>query len=128
VDCVLDIPVNATLKSTIVGVNCALVHRVATPPPVGDQLFVSVCLNKAGDAIGIFGGEQDELWVYQAGSQAHIWFVQDDKAPRPLAPPQGRLEGNFPDWTLRFDDGDLPGAPGEPDFSDVILGIKATAR
>jgi PKD repeat protein len=128
VDCVLDMPQRATLKATIVGVNCALVERVATPPPVGDQLFVSVCLNKVGDAIGIFGGEQDELWVYQAGSQAHIWFVQDDKAPRPLNPPQGRVEGNFPDWTLHFEDGDLPGAPGEPDFSDLVLGIKATAR
>ena len=128
VECVLDLPQRSTLKATIVGVNCALVERVATPPPVGDQLFVNVCSNKVGDAIGIFGGELDELWVYEAGSQARIWFVQDDKAPRPLAPPQGRVEGNFPDWTLHFDDGDFPGAPGEPDFSDLILGIKATVR
>jgi PKD repeat protein len=128
VECVLDIPVNATLKATVLGVSCELVQKVSTPPPVGDQLFITVCHNKPGDAIGIFGGEHDELWVYQAGTQARIWFHQDEKATRPLNPPAGRVEGSFPDWTLSFEDGDHPGAPGEPDFVDLVLGIKATPR
>jgi PKD repeat protein len=128
VECVLDIPQRSTLKVTVLGVSCELVQKVSTPPPVGDQLFISVCNNKPGDAIGIFGGEHDELWVYQAGSQARIWFTQDDKATRPLNPPAGRVEGTFPDWTLSFEDGDHPGAPGEPDFIDVIIGVKATVR
>jgi hypothetical protein len=66
--------------------------------------------------------------VYQAGTQARIWFTQDEKATRPLNPPEGRLTGNFPDWTLSFEDGDHPGAPGEPDFTDLILGVHATTR
>ena len=127
VECVLDIPAAATLKATVLGVSCELVQKVSTPPPVGDQLFISVCNNQVGDAIGIFGGEHDELWIYQAGTQARIWFTQDN-ANRPLNPAEGRIEGSFPDWTLSFEDGDHPGAPGEPDFSDLVLGVKATVR
>jgi PKD repeat protein len=128
VECVLDIPTKSSLKVTVLGVSCELVEKVSTPPPVGDQLFITVCHNQVGDAIGIFGGKLDALWVYQAGTQARIWFTQDDKAGRPLNPPAGRVEGSFPDWTLSFEDGDHPGAPGEPDFSDLVLGVKATAR
>jgi PKD repeat protein len=127
VDCVLDIPTQSTLKVTVNGVSCDLVQKVSTPPPVGDQMFLSVCNNKVGDATGIFGGVLDELWVYQAGSQARIWFTQGNST-RALNPPAGRLEGTYPDWTLSFEDGDHPGAPGEPDFTDIVIGVHATAR
>jgi hypothetical protein len=92
---------------------------------VGDQLFIAVCSKTVGDAIGIFGGRLDELWVYQTGTQARIWFTQGN-ASRPLNPPEGRLEGTFPDWRISIEDGDHPGAAGEPDFSDVVLGVHAT--
>jgi hypothetical protein len=124
---VLDIPTRSTLKVTVNGVSCDLVQKVTTPPPVGDQMFLSVCNNKVGDATGIFGGALDELWLYQAGSQARIWFTQGN-ATRPLNPPEGHLEGTYPDWTLSFEDGDHPGAPGEPDFTDIVVGVHATAR
>jgi PKD repeat protein len=129
VECVLDMPVRSTLKTTLLGVNCTLVEKLSTPPPVGDQLFISVCNNKPGDAIGIFGGRLDELWVYEAGTQARIWFTQ--ALPKPgqtLNPAAGQLTGNYPDWTLSFEDGDHPGAPGEPDFTDVVVGVHATGR
>jgi PKD repeat protein len=127
VECVLDIPAQSTLKTTLLGISCDLAQKFSTPPPVGDQLFIDVCRKAVGDAIGIFGGEHDELWVYQAGSQARIWFTQGD-AKRSLNPPEGRLEGTFPDWTIIIEDGDHPGEPGEPDFSDLVLGVKATVR
>ena len=129
VECVLDIPVRSTLKTTLLGVNCDLVEKLGTPPPIGDQLFISVCNNKAGDAIGIFGGRLDELWVYEAGTQARIWFTQGNAKPgQTLNPAAGQLTGNFPDWTLSFEDGDHPGAPGEPDFTDLVVGVHATPR
>ena len=127
VECVLDIPAAATLKVTLLGINCDLAQRLSTPPPVGDQLFIAVCDKKVGDAIGIFGGRLDDLWVYQAGTQARIWFIQGD-AKRTLNPPEGRVEGSFPDWTISIEDGDHPGAAGEPDFSDVVFGVRATPR
>jgi hypothetical protein len=38
------------------------------------------------------------------------------------------LGGTFPDWTINFEDGDHAGAPGEPDFTDVVVGVHATAQ
>jgi PKD repeat protein len=128
VECVLDIPTRSTLKVTVNGISCSLVQKISTPPPVGDQMFLSVCNRKVGDATGIFGGPLDELWVYQAGSQARIWFTQDATTTRPLNPPAGHVEGTYPDWTLSFEDGDHPGAAGEPDFTDIVIGVHATAR
>ena len=65
--------------------------------------------------------------MYEAGTQARIRFTQGD-TNRPVNPPEGRLEGTFPDWTISFEDGDHPGAAGEPDFSDVVIGVHATPR
>jgi PKD repeat protein len=132
VDCVLDIPAKSTLKLKLLGVNCDLktvpASSITTPPPVGDQVFLSVCWMSAGAELGVFGGRLDDLIVYQAGTQARIWFTQG--VPNPgapaLAPPVGQLTGTFPDWTLNFEDGDHAGAPGEPDFTDVVLGVHAT--
>jgi PKD repeat protein len=132
VDCVLDIPTTSTLKLKLLGVSCDLstnpASRITTPPPVGDQVFLTVCRRSAGEEIGIFGGRLDELIVYQAGSQARIWFSQGNAADRPLNPPVGQLTGNWPDWTINYEDGDHVGAPGEPDFTDVVLGVHATVR
>jgi PKD repeat protein len=131
VECVLDIAARSTLKVKLLGVNCDPRSipgtRITTPPPVGDQVFLGVCWRTAGEEIGIFGGRLDELIVYQAGSQARIWFTQGD-ATHVLNPPAGHLEGTFPDWTLSFEDGDHPGAPGEPNFTDVVAGVHATAK
>jgi PKD repeat protein len=127
VECVLDIASRSTLKLTLLGINCDISDKISTPPPIGDQMFLGVCQHTVGDAIGIFGGEFDELWVYEAGTQARIWFTQG-KSTHSLNPPAGHLEGTFPDWTLSFEDGDHPGAPGEPDFTDVVVGVHATAK
>jgi hypothetical protein len=81
-----------------------------------------------GDSMGIFAGNDEGLYVFQAGTQARIWFRQSEKAGHPLNPPQGRVEGSLPNWTISIEDGDHPGAPGEPDFTDLVLGVRATAR
>jgi hypothetical protein len=121
----------STLKLKLLGVNCDLrtypASRITTPPPVGDQVFLSVMLARCWQGAWVFGGRLDELIVYEAGTQARMWFTQGH-ANHPLNPPEGRLEGNFPDWTISFEDGDHPGAPGEPDFTDVVLGVHATVR
>jgi PKD repeat protein len=130
VECVLDIPTRSTLVLTVLGVNCDLgAQNVTAPPPVASVLFLSVC-NKVhvGDSMGIFAGNDEGLYVFQAGTQARIWFRQSEKAGHPLNPPQGRVEGSLPNWTISIEDGDHPGAPGEPDFTDLVLGVRATAR
>ena len=127
VECVLDIPTRSTLRLTVNGVSCSLDQKISAPPPAGDQMFLAVCNRKVGDTTRIFGGTLDELWVYEAGSQARIWFTRANST-RVLNPPEGRVEGSWPNWTLSFEDGDNPGAPGEPDFSDVVIGVTATPR
>jgi hypothetical protein len=89
-----------------------------------------VCWRTVGEELGIFGGPLDELIVFEAGTQARIWFTQGVANPNEpvLNPPAGHLVGTFPDWTINFEDGDHPGAPGEPDFTDVVLGVHATVR
>ncbi|MEO8089413.1 MAG: PKD domain-containing protein [Gemmatimonadales bacterium] len=134
VDCVLDIPARSTLKLKLLGISCnprtATDAKITAPPPVGDQIFLSLCWKTAGPELGVFGGKLDELIVYQAGTQARIWFHQGTAVPagRVLDPPAGRVEGAFPDWTISFEDGDHPDAAGEPEFTDVVLGVHATPR
>lgn len=131
VECVLDIAARSTLKLKLLGIDCdrrrITGSRVVTPPPVADPVFLSVCSKTVGEELGIFGGRLDELIVFEAGTQTRIWFRQG--APRPnvvLGPPAGQLTGTFPDWTMNFEDGAHPGAAGEPDFTDVVVGVHAT--
>jgi PKD repeat protein len=128
VDCLLNITNESTIKLKLLGVSCTLNgQRVTAPQPIGDQMFLNVCSRAVGDSTKIFGGPADTAIVFLAGSQAKIRFSQGtagsgDPAP---APPQAQLLGSFPNWTINFEDGDHAGDPGEPDFSDVVLGVEA---
>ena len=130
VECVLDIPTRSSLVLNVLGVSCDLGgQNVSAPPPVLAVMFINVC-NKVhvGDSNGIFAGNDEGRYLYQAGTQARIWFRQSDSAGHPLNPAQGRLEGTYPNWTISYDDGDHPDVPGEPDFADLVLGVQATVR
>ena len=130
VDCALDIAARSTVKLKLVEINCDLRQEsVTVPPPIGDQVFLNVCLlHTAGEELGIFGGPLDQAIVFEAGTQVRIRFNQGQiDANHPvLGTPAARFEGSFPDWTIYFEDGGDPGAPGEPDFVDIVLGVHAT--
>jgi PKD repeat protein len=128
VDCRLDIADRSNIKLKLIGISCDLKgERVVIPPPSGDQVFLNVCSRAVGDSTKIFGGPGDTAFIYEAGSQATIRFVQgtaDAGEPTPSAP-AAQLTGSFPNWTINFEDGDNPGGPGEPDFTDVVLQVEA---
>ncbi len=130
VDCVLDITAQSTIKLKLLGISCDLQNeRVTIPPPIGDQVFLTVCARAVGDSTKIFGGPTDSAVVFPAGSQVRIRFSQgtaDAGAPAPAAP-AAQFVGSFPSWTINFEDGDNAGAAGEPDFTDVVLGVEAEA-
>jgi PKD repeat protein len=132
VECILDIPVQSTVKLTLLQINCDIVgNRITTPPPISDQVFLNVCRNgTVGQELGIFGGPTDSLIVFPAGSQVRIWLTQGtpNKGDPPLAPPAASLTGTFPEWTINWEDGDNAGGEGEPDFIDIVLGVRATER
>jgi hypothetical protein len=126
--CLLDIAERSNIKLKLIGLSCDLNNqRVVIPPPSSDQVFLNVCTRSVGDSTMIFGGPLDEPFIYEAGSQTAILFRQgtpdaDEPAPNPAV---GQVTGSFPNWTINFEDGDNPGGPGEPDFTDVVLQVEA---
>ena len=131
VDCLLNITSESTIKLKLLGVSCTLNgERVTIPQPIGDQVFLNVCSKAVGDSTKIFGGPADTAVVFLAGSQVKIRFSQGTAGPGDPAPaaPQATFIGSFPNWTINFEDGDHAGDPGEPDFSDVVLGVEAVAH
>jgi PKD repeat protein len=130
VDCALNITARSTIKLRLLGISCDLRgERVTIPPPILDQTFLNVCLRAVGDSTKIFGGPLDEAIVFEAGSQARIRFTQGTAGAGDPVPgsPAAQLVGTFPNWTISFEDGANPGGAGEPDFTDVVLGVEAVA-
>jgi PKD repeat protein len=128
VDCVLDVTAQSIIKLKLLGVSCDL-HGENVTVPQGDQVFLNVCARSVGDSTKIFGGPADTAIVFPAGSQVRLRFrrgIVDAGDPAP-APPEAHLVGSFPNWTINYEDGDHPGAAGEPDFADVVLGVEAVA-
>jgi PKD repeat protein len=128
VDCHFTVTSRSIIKLKLLGVSCALQgERVVIPPPSSDQVFLTVCLRAVGDSTKIFGGTSDRAFIFEAGSQVTIRFVQGTPGPGEPTPaaPAGLLTGSFPNWVINFEDGANPGAADEPDFTDVVLGVDA---
>jgi hypothetical protein len=112
----------------LLGISCELHGDAITiPPPIGDQIFLDVCLRQVGDSLKIYGGPQDLAIIFEPNSQVTIRFKQgsagrNDPAP---GPPAAHLTGTFPNWTINYEEGANPGAPGEPDFNDLVVGVSA---
>lgn len=128
VDCLLDIPEQSIIKLKLIGISCTLDReRVVIPPPSEDQVFLDVCSRAVGDSTKIFGGIGDRAFIYEAGSQVTIRFVQGiaGRGEPALGVPAAQLTGSFPSWTINFEDGANPGGLDEPDFADVVLQVEA---
>jgi PKD repeat protein len=126
VDCALDVTSRSTIKLKLLAVSCDLRKQRITVPQ-GDQVFLNVCSSTAGDSTRIFGGPLDEAWIFEPGSQVLLRFNQGipDEGEPALPAPAARVTGTFPNWTINFEDGDNAGGEGEPDFTDVVLGVEA---
>jgi PKD repeat protein len=128
VDCALDVTARSTIKLRLLGISCDLAGQRITVPQ-GDQVFLNVCSRTVGDSTRIFGGPEDSAIVFEPGSQVRLRFNQGtaDAGEPALAAPAAQVTGTFPNWTINFEDGDNPGGAGEPDFTDVVLGVEAEA-
>jgi hypothetical protein len=128
IDCAFDITVQSHVRLTLLGVSCDLSgQRVVIPSPIGDQSFLGVCNRTVGEFYKIYGGPHDSAIVFEVGSQARIRFVQGtpDAGEPAVAAPAAQVTGAFPSWTINFEDGANPGGAGEPDFTDVVIGVEA---
>jgi PKD repeat protein len=127
VDCALNITTRSYVKLKLLGLSCDLSGQRVVSPQYGDQMFLNVCFKVVGDSTRIFGGAHDTSIIFESGSQAVIRFVQGTAGSHDpaLGAPAAHLEGSFPNWTISFEDGANPGAEGEPDFADVVMGVEA---
>ena len=121
-NCVLTLTQASRVSAGLVSHSCAAQgNRVRITAPVSQVLFPDGCVDPVGTAIQINGGA-----VFAANTQLRFEVLSGTVPSTSLAfPPALRVTGDFANgWLLTFDDGF--GGPGEPDFNDLVIFIKAT--
>jgi hypothetical protein len=110
--------VTATLVSSSCSAHGNVVNLTA---PVQQTLFGDGCFNAIGTVVALNGGA-----TLPINTELQFAVLSGLSGTSKLAyPPTIRVAGDFASgWTLTFDDGF--GGPGEPDFNDVVVLIKAT--
>ena len=121
-DCTLDLTQKSTVVVTLVSHDCE-VHGntfVITAPAV-DTLFTDGCFDPVSpDPQASFALNNGA--AYDAGTQLVAEVLTGVSGATSA---QLQVSGSFAaGWTLSFDDGFV--GPGEPDFNDLIITVKAT--
>jgi len=129
VTCTLDVAQRSTVKLTITEVLCELTgNRLEVELPRRQTAFANLCVRTVGEeyTVSALGGAP---LVIEAGNDLVLKFTQGTGDPEdpPLGSPAVRIEGSYPTWTLKFDDGGNPTGAGEPDFTDVVFLVQATS-
>jgi PKD repeat protein len=121
---VLTLTQASKVTATFVSTSCtAHNNQVVITAPITQTILTDGCfdLAKVGTVIPINGGS-----TFAAGTQLQVNVLSGLSGSTALVfPPTIRVTGDFASgWTLTFDDGF--GGPGEPDFNDLVILIKAT--
>jgi PKD repeat protein len=130
--CTLNIEQQSTVLVTLVSRACQLVgNNVRVDQPNGQFVFNNACRGPAPGPYGILDKDTGLPAVFPAGTQLRIIFIQgqvtDPATDPPVGPPAARLSGSSTaGWIINIDDGGNTGAPGEPDFDDLVLQVQAT--
>lgn len=120
-NCVLSLTTAARVTATIVSRECsARNNQVVITAPITETVFADGCYDPVGVAVPVNGGA-----VFAANTTLQVDVRSGTFAASPLVFARSiRVTGNFASgWTLTFDDGF--GGPGEPDFNDLVILIKA---
>jgi PKD repeat protein len=129
VTCELSITRASTVTLTLSSSSCQLAgNNVVVLQPYTQNAFFNACALASGTQYTLRDANGGTL-VVQPGN-LRIRLHQGTASVGSPAPgaPAGKLDGGFPNWTINFDDGGTPGTPGEPDFNDVVLSVKATPQ
>jgi PKD repeat protein len=124
-DCTIVLTSASAVTISVDAANCQFIgNKFEIVEPIAEVVFTDGCTLSAGDTFTLQGGT-----AFGAGTNLLARFTQGTK-PRPADPDPGpastRVSGAFPEWTIEFDDGGNAGAPGEPDFNDIVLTVTAT--
>jgi PKD repeat protein len=120
-NCVLTLTQASRVTATLLSHSCgAKGNQVVVTAPVSQILFADGCFDTVGVPISFNGGQ-----VFAAGTTLQVEVLSGTVALSTLVfPPTIRVTGDFANgWTLTFDDGF--GGPGEPDFNDLVILVKA---
>lgn len=128
VDCSLTMTSRVTVKFTVVSRDCELTgNKLSSTAPALQTIFFNLCNRTPGEEYIIKNASGAPL-VIEAGTQLAVHF--DQATPGAGDPPVGdpgiQVDGSFPNWTLRIDDGGNASAQGEPDFNDAVISVQAT--
>lgn len=121
VSCTLDIEQRSRIEVTLTSSDCtAQGNRLDITQPIQQNIFGNGCRVPPGTVFRVNFGTP-----FDAGTQLQAQMTSGSQDPNRIAP-QLRVTGDFPTWTLEFDDGENPTGPGEPDFNDIVLTVQAT--
>jgi PKD repeat protein len=121
-NCVLTLTQASRVSAGLVSHSCsAQGDRVVITAPITQTIFPDGCVDPVGTVVALDGGN-----VFAANTQLQVAVLSGSVPATSLAfAPAIRVTGDFASgWTLTFDDG--YGGPGEPDFNDLVILIKAT--
>ena len=121
-NCTLTLPQASRVSAGLLSHSCsAQGNQVVMTAPVAQTIFADGCIDPVGSVVSLNGGN-----VFAAGTQLQIAVLSGTVPSASLAfTPTIRVSGDFANgWTLTFDDG--YGGPGEPDFNDLVIVIRAT--
>jgi PKD repeat protein len=122
VSCPLTLTQKSTVTITLTTVAChAKGDGLAITSPIQQTVFGDGCHQTQGTVYQIKNGNP-----FDAGTDLVLKVTSGSTDPNRI-PPAVSLSGSYPTWTLKFDDGEDPTGPGEPDFNDLILTVQATA-
>jgi PKD repeat protein len=117
-DCTLLLDQRATVKVTLVSHDCeAHGNTFVITQPAVDTLFTDGCFTAPGTAFDLNSGA-----AYDQGTELAAEVLTGVAGSTNA---QLQVTGDFnTGWTLKFDDGFV--GPGEPDFNDLEILVKAT--
>jgi PKD repeat protein len=129
VNCFLDITQRAGLTVTLVDVTCQRAgnqFHIREPLAIRQTVFFNGC-NEPDGTQYVIDDATGAPAVIAAGTRVQTQFRQGTPKPEdpPMTFPVGTIEGTFPQWTIRIDDG---GAAHLPRNDDLVLRITATPR
>jgi PKD repeat protein len=120
-NCTLALTTASRVTATLLSHSCgARNNQFVITAPVTQTIFADGCFDQVGVAVPVNGGN-----TFTAGTVLQVAVLSGTVPGSSLAfTPTIRLTGDFANgWTLTFDDGF--GGPGEPDFNDLVILIRA---
>ena len=128
VSCALTVTQKSTVKFTVQSRSCQLAaNQLRVTSPRDQYIFFNLCTRPVGTEQTLNDTNGSPL-VLAGGTQFAFRFEQGTGGPSDPATgdPGIQIEGSYPNWTLKIDDGGAPGTPGEPDFNDAIITVTAS--